>query len=195
MVTYFVRLYKEVEIQYFQYSWNDTLSNSQQVENNDQEVSSFIPEMEELSPAVSNTDMYQQKADEHSTSPETIENSKREKHTASIILAEGETTPTAFQIVLKYDPVLLTVNNVANGNLWTETNILKNIVIQEQGKLEFAAGQGFGASITSGKIVLVIEYEGVENAQFSILPESQYAYVGNFQSVPLNTENTYIVID
>ena len=194
MTLYFVRLYQKIEIQEFQYAWSETISSSQLDEQDEMEVSSFVPEIKELSTAVSNSEISQKK-NEETILEDTTSEVDMGNYKATVSILSSFPSPTAYHIIVGYDPQDVVVNTISPGNIWSSSNILKSSLLQPIGKIEFAAGQGFGASHVDNTTLLIIEYTGPKNAVFTVLPESQFAYIGNSQSIMASSSNTEITID
>lgn len=97
-------------------------------------------------------------------------------------------TPTAIQIIVNYDPSKIQVSKVEMGDIWTQTNVLKNSVDNSVGELEIAAGQGFGATASGGTVAFTIAYTTkLGEVTFNVSPESKIVYSGNENVVKVDS--------
>jgi hypothetical protein len=123
-----------------------------------------------------------------------------EEGIAVIDLDEGEVAPTAFTLMMSFDPAKLKVIKVEVGDIWVDANVLQDDVDNTAGTIEYSAGQAFNTEVTGGREVAKIYYEKTASAgsgpvTLTLEEGSSTAYVGVDVLVPFNNLPRTLTVD
>ena len=64
--------------------------------------------------------------------------------------------PVSLTLVLNYDPALVEIIDVKEGNLWTQTNVLEEKIDGSKGTVRFSIGRGLQEEVTGQKRIAVV---------------------------------------
>lgn len=95
--------------------------------------------------------------------------------------------PTAFTLVLAFDPSQIQINDIQPGNLWTGENILQKEIDNENGEVKFSVGQGFSDEVTGNSDVAKITFTkiGDQETEIIVAEGSAYASVEEKVLIPM----------
>ena len=112
---------------------------------------------------------------------------KSQQHTSILSFTSlPEPTPTAFTLILTFDPSILQVDNIEPGNLWSGENVLQKDIDNERGVVLFSVGQGFNDEITGESQIAKITFTSESaDTQIEIDPKSVYTSVKEKLLVPM----------
>jgi hypothetical protein len=98
--------------------------------------------------------------------------------------------PAAETLQFTYDPAVIQVDDVEEGNLWTNTNVLQKDIDNDVGTVVYSAGQGFDADTTGNKVLATVKVtvlgSASGNTEIMLGPDSAVAAVGVDHLIPLN---------
>jgi len=92
-----------------------------------------------------------------------------------------EPPPTAATLHLTYDPKVIKIDDISEGDLWTGVNVLERKIDNEKGDLKFSLGQGFEDKVTGKTTLAVLKITAVGNnisSSIKIEEDSAIASVG-----------------
>lgn len=90
---------------------------------------------------------------------ESVSWSSGETYTLTANLNEPpEPFPTVFSIYLRFDPDVLKIDSVDQGDLWSSVNLLENEINNQAGELSYTLGQGFDAQVQGGTTLASINF-------------------------------------
>ena len=64
--------------------------------------------------------------------------------------------PTAVDLVIEFSADEIEVLDIAQGDLWTNANVLKKEIDSKKGYVRFVIGQGFGAKTSNNRIIATL---------------------------------------
>lgn len=114
--------------------------------------------------------------------------SPNEKHTSTLSFPVLPTpAPTAFTLILLFNPKHLQVEDVQPGNLWTGENILQKEIDNNIGVIKFSLGQGFSDEVTNNTQIAQITYTALskQETKISIIDGSAYASFQEKKLIPM----------
>jgi hypothetical protein len=112
---------------------------------------------------------------------------QNQQHTSTLSFSTlPDPEPTAFTLMLTFDPSQLQVNDIEPGNLWTGENILQKDIDNEKGVIMYSAGQGFSDEVTGESQIAKITFTSQStDTQIQLGPESAYTSVQEKVLIPM----------
>lgn len=91
--------------------------------------------------------------------------------TITITLEEIPSPPPAvIQLEITFNPQVLEIKNIEAGSIWQQSNVLQKTIDQENGRIQFDAGQGFGSqsSHTNEIATLTVTVKSQQTSQTTL---------------------------
>lgn len=118
----------------------------------------------------------------------------------TILLSSEKDRPTAYTLNFSYDPKVITIVKIEQGNIWDRTTLLKRLIDPTKGFATISAGQALGsqnASTGQTLVTVFVKAKSTTNVVSQLILEdsSAFAYVGVDHSIPLKSKSIEIRVE
>ncbi len=103
--------------------------------------------------------------------------------------------PTAVTLELYYNPTLVRLSEIRDGDLWTNMFVLKSNIDNEEGKAVVTLGQEFSAGVSGGLLIAEFEFVPVGKSGAGVIsvgPKSVMAKVDKYRLIDPSSLNINI---
>lgn len=117
-----------------------------------------------------------------------LELNQNQEHTSTLSFTTlPDPAPTAYTLVLSYDPNQLEVTDIQPGNLWTGENILEKDIDNNSGTVKFSVGQGFSDEVSGDTQIAKVTFINLRggDSTISITEDSVYTSVEQKVLIPM----------
>jgi hypothetical protein len=117
----------------------------------------------------------------------------------AIVLPENTERPTGYTFNISYDPAVLSILKIEEGNTWDKTTVLRTTIDPNLGRASISAGQSLGSQNSSqGRTLVTLTVQAKSTtsvgSQIVILDSSEFAYVGLDYGIPLKSQSIQVVV-
>lgn len=123
---------------------------------------------------------------------------KGKTYGVNLSLVNKDYIPTAVTIHIKVDPKILKIDDIKEGNLWSQVNILQKKIDTSNGEVTLSMGQAFAAKLTGNTTIANLRLtplSSVGSTSISLSSDSVSAKMKNDSLIPLKSVSLTISVE